>query len=356
MNIEKIDKNMNFDSALEEKDIVWFDADYEHFDLYGIYERSQNDYIRLPESVSEKISEGVYWNSKAPAGVRLRLKTNSPYIALRAEFDGNITVTSNMSISGSSGFDIFKENKGRYFYKGSYIPGVDSKHSFESIHYFGGYNGQFTDYVLNFPSYKKVNKVYIGIKDGYSLESPDKYSNEKPVVFYGSSITQGAAASRPGNSYINILSRMLDMDYINLGFSGSAMGQKEIAEYISDIDMCAFVCDYDHNAPDVEHMKATHYAFYEIIRKKNPDLPYIMISRPQVHCISNGITRRKIIMESYLKAVDSGDKNVYFIDGDSLLSGYEYGSATVEGIHPTDIGFYRMAMNIYPVLKKILYD
>lgn len=356
MDIKKIDKNMDFESDLSEKDIVWFDAKDEHFNLYGIYDKFQNDYFRLPESVSEKISEGVYWNSKAPAGIRLRLKTNSPYIAVRAEFDGNITVTSNMPISGSSGFDVFKENKGRYFYKGSFIPPVDSKDNFESIHYFGDFNGKFTDYVLNFPSYKKVNKVYIGIKDGYSLESPDKYSNEKPVVFYGSSITQGAAASRPGNTYQNFLSRMLDMDYINLGFSGSAKGQREMAEYISNLDMCAFVCDYDHNSPDIEHIKATHFAFYEEIRKKNPDLPYIMISRPQVHCISNGITRRKIIMESYLKALDMGDKNVYFLDGDSLLSGCEYGSATLEGCHPNDLGFYRMAMHIYPILNKILYD
>lgn len=206
----------------------------------------------------------------------------------------------------------------------------------------------------NFPTYNPVTKLYIGIKGGSKTEVPDNYINKNPVVFYGSSITQGGCASRPGNIYQNFLSRALNMDYLCLGFSGNAKGEKEIAEYMAKLHMCAFVSDYDHNAPDSEHLRNTHFALYEAIRNKNPELPYIMITHPG-NGINESVSRRKIIMESYLKALDKGDKNVYFIDGDSLFAGYEFENCTVDGCHPNDLGFYRMAKGILPILKEILY-
>ena len=174
------------------------------------------------------------------------------------------------------------------------------------------------------------------------------------MVYYGSSITQGGCASRPGNIYQNILSRELNMDYFCMGFSGSAKVEKEIADYMAGLEMCAFVSDYDYNAPSVEHLERTHFALYEAIRNKNPELPYIMITLPSKG-INEAVSRRKIIMESYIKALDRGDKNVYFIDGGSLFAGDEYDNCTVDGCHPNDLGFYRMARGIMPILKEILY-
>ena len=88
-----------------------------------------------------------------------------------------------------------------------------------------------------------------------------------PVVFYGSSITHGAAAGRPGNTYENFISQKYNLDYVNLGFAGQAKGEVNMAEYIAGLRMCAFVCDYDHNAPDADYLEKTHYRFYEIIRE-----------------------------------------------------------------------------------------
>ncbi len=92
----------------------------------------------------------------------------------------------------------------------------------------------------------------------------------------------------------------------------------------------------------------------QTIRKKNSDIPYIMISHPSVGA-NELVQRRKVIMQSYINAIESGDKNVYFIDGDSLFSGFEYDGCTVDNIHPNDLGFYRMAQGMLPILKKILY-
>ena len=115
------------------------------------------------------------------------------------------------------------------------------------------------EYTLNLPLFNEIYELYIGVEKGSSLVSHNDYRIEKPVVFYGSSITQGVEASRPGTSYESVISRNIDCDYINLGFAGCAKGEEEIAEYISEIDMSAFIMDYDHNAPDSEHLKKTHY-------------------------------------------------------------------------------------------------
>ena len=95
-----------------------------------------------------------------------------------------------------------------------------------------------------------------------SWKSPTPYVVEKPIVFYGSSITEGGCASRVTNAYPALLSKWLNADYINLGFSGSAKGEIPVAEFIAEQSMSAFVYDYDHNAPNPEHLAATHEAFF----------------------------------------------------------------------------------------------
>lgn len=130
-----------------------------------------------------------------------------------------------------------------------------------------------------------------------------------------------------------------------------------MAEYIAGLDMCLFVCDYDHNAPDVQHLMDTHYRLYEIIREKHPHIPYIMITKPDYFTNpKENFERRKVILESYNKAIAAGDKNVYFIDGESLFEGEFYESCTSDGCHPNDIGFYRMAKKIGAVIAEVLVD
>ena len=212
-----------------------------------------------------------------------------------------------------------------------------------------------TCYTLNMPHFCEVKKLYIGLEKGSKLGKRKKYRNDKPVVFYGSSITHGAAAGRPGNTYENFISQKYNVDYVNLGFAGNAKGETNMAEYISGLEMCAFVCDYDHNAPNVQHLMDTHYPFYEIIRKTYPDIPYIMVSKPDFRKDPiMSAKRRAIIIESYNKAIVSGDKNVYFIDGETLFEGDFCESCTSDGTHPNDLGFYRMADKIGKVVARVL--
>ena len=110
-----------------------------------------------------------------------------------------------------------------------------------------------------------------------------------------------------------------------------------------------FCYDYDHNAPDKEHLLKTHEPFFKMIRAENPDIPVIMVSKPDP-IGEEDEKRRDIIKATYENALASGDKNVYFIDGADLGV---TGDATVDGCHPNDLGFYRMAEKIGDVIEKI---
>ena len=168
----------------------------------------------------------------------------------------------------------------------------------------------------------------------------------------------GTAASRPGYIYPAIISRELDLDFRNIGFSGQAKGERVLGEWMATLPMSVFVCDYDHNAPSAEHLEATHYPLYEIIREKNPDVPYIMVTRPDYWTLptqQEGILKRRdVIMSSYLKARAAGDKNVYFIDGMSFnVAPHQY-EMSVDGVHPNDFGFVRMADSIGTFIRHAL--
>jgi len=202
--------------------------------------------------------------------------------------------------------------------------------------------------------------VLIGLKEGCTIESAESYNANAPVVFYGSSVTQGCSASRPGTVYTSLLSRWLDANYINLGFSGNDRGEPAIAEYISTIKMSAFVYAYGFNAPTLEHYENTHYPFYKIIRDKNPDLPVVIFTPPWCPVLKAKATVEKlsgirnIAKNTYKRACSEGDKNIYFVDGFKALGGIVASDCTVDGIHPTDHGFYNMAQALYPVLKSVL--
>ena len=192
------------------------------------------------------------------------------------------------------------------------------------------------------PLYDPVEEVYIGLAAGADLEAPEPYKYEKPVLYYGSSITQGGCASRPGNAYQAMISRKLDGDFLNLGFS---------------LDPFVFVSDYDHNAPNADYLEATHYNLYETFRRAHPDTPSILVSKPDFTRGAEQDERRlAIIRESYEKALANGDRHVYFIDGSHIFDGEFSDSCTVDGCHPNDLGFYRMAIVIGAVVEQAINE
>ena len=120
--------------------------------------------------------------------------------------------------------------------------------------------------------------------------------------------------------------------------------------------MSAFVYDYDHNAPTVEHYEKTHARFFNELRSACPNLPILIMTKPDVANgpIEQRDRRRAIAYETYRKAIESGDKNVYFIDGQTLVEGRGKYACFVDTCHPNDLGFFRMANVVEPVLRKML--
>ena len=342
--IEEIDKNFKIDTTINKQDIKFHNALSEQFSLHGLlYEGGK--FRRIPEAVARSVSEGVYYLHANTAGGRLRFKTNSPYIAIHAKLAA-INRMTHFTLCGSGGFDLYVDN----MHANCFRPPLDMVDGYESVIDIGS---GMHEVCIHFPLYTNVKELYIGLSEDAEIHAPTPYRNEKPVVYYGSSITQGGCASRPGTTYQDFVSRELGLDFINLGFSGNARAEDEMADYIKGLDMSAFVYDYDHNAPDAEHLEKTHERMFLAIRAKHPYLPIIMMSMPNYRLTPANEKRMQIIKRTYDNALARGDKNVYFIPGPALME-YAGNEGTVDGTHPTDLGFYSMAQALTGVMRDII--
>ena len=359
MDITKIDKN--FSSApVDENGFLFRDVKLEPFELEGLawYEENKREYYRLPKTfTTREINQGALNLAHHMSGVCVRFRTDSPQIAIKAEYH-EIPDFNHMPRTGIKGFDSYRRRPGekKYIYNNNVKPD-----SAETISGVCGTNpeGELCDWIINFPLYCGVRNVQIGLKAGSSIEAPAARKVKDPVLFYGSSITQGGCASRPGNNYCSMLCREIDAPQINLGFSGCGRGEIALAHAISKLKLSAFVLDYDHNAPTVEHLRNTHEPFFKAVRDANPELPVIMMSRcnyPDYDPakIADADARIEVIRQTCLNAVASGDKNVWFIDGRILFGEENRDICTVDTCHPNDAGFYRIYQNVLPILKKAL--
>ncbi len=346
--ITLIDSNFKVDTELKIKDIKFYDVNQPPFKIYGVLYDS-GKYRRLPESVAKTVNDGVYGLHAHTAGGRVRFKTDSPYIAIHAKMP-NIGKMPHFALTGSAGFDLYT-GKNPEKYLATFIPPFEIQNGYESVVHFD--SAQMRDININFPLFSEVSELYVGVSNSATLCPAEPYRYEKPIVYYGSSITHGGCASRPGLSYESIISRKIDADYINLGFSGSAKGEDEIAEYISTLPMSVFVYDYDHNAPTAEHLNNTHERMFKKIRNANPDLPIVMLSRPKFNLSDDEEKRLDIIKTTYQNAINAGDNNVFLIESRTLMKIAE-DDGTVDGSHPNDLGFMSMAEAVGDVLKKIL--
>ena len=339
-----IDKNFSTPKSVAREGLIYYDA--KEFDVYGVT-HVDGIYRRMPYEVAKRVSEQVALISTECAGGRVRFTTDSPYIAIFVKYR-SVSKVPNYSYTATMGFDLYAQKR----YVGCFVPAMDTLDAFESVLDVGE-RGDLKEYILNFPVCSEIVELYIGVKQGCQIAKAPEYAVKKPVVFYGSSTTQGACASRPGNTYENMLSRALDCDYINLGFWGNAKGEEEMANYIAGLEMSAFVYDYDYNAPSVEHLSATHEKMFKIIRERNPNLPIVILSAPKYYLNEKDEKRRFIIETTYKNALSNGDTLVRFLSGREMLEKVK-DTALADNIHPGDNGFLCMAEHIENALKSLL--
>ena len=352
IDISKLDQNLAVSSVLdpEVKALLdFYDIDQEPFAIYGVF-REGDHYVRIPEAVGQTVSKRVNELKNYAAGGRIRFVTDSKRIAIHAICTPTAT-RAHMPYTCVTGFDLYAdvEDERRYF--GTFKPAVDCNGVFEDV-VNTGLEGKHT-ITINMPLYNCVQQVFIGIEKGAVLEAAEPLI-QPPVVYYGSSITQGGCASRPGCCYEAMLHRHFMTDYINLGFSGNAKAEREIMEYIAGLDMSVFVYDYDHNAPNLEHLRETHERGFKIVREKHPELPIIIMTRPKYYLSEALIARNHVIRQTFENAKAAGDKNVYFIDGRELLLPEALEYSLVDNTHPTDLGFFGMYTRLLPLMRTLI--
>lgn len=355
MRLEEIDPNFKL-STVTEADVEWLDLSRRTDLVFGVYySREDGKFRRLPKKIAEQANVAVREHAVSLAGGRIRFRTNSPYVAISCltpfhDIMPHITVLSQFGFALRENGDYRKLISPSY---GEIVNARDGIVSFDGI-YYTSKKGETNEYEIYMPLYGGANRILLGVRENSVVQAVSPRIHSKPVVFYGSSITQGGCASRPDNDYASVVCRWLDAEYLNFGFSGGAKGESAIADHLAAQNASVFVLDYDHNAPDATYLKETHYPLFQRIREKHPNTPVLFMTKPDCDYDLNAQERAAVVRATYQKAMEAGDKNVAFIDGKLLFGEEDRSVCTVDGVHPNDVGFYRMAKVVYPVLKKLL--
>ena len=323
----------------------------------------ESPYDRLPISYKEKVREPVWDLSKASAGITVRFHSNSTSINLKWTVLNDFDMP-HMAATGIKGIDLYTKynNKWRYVTTAGALVGLktyqnksmpaDSINEYELIK---NMTPEFREYKLFLPLYDGVTKLEVGIDSTASIEKPSP-SAVKPIVFYGTSITQGGCASRPGMAHTNIISRKLDMDCINYGFSGNGRMETPIVELISEIDARFYVIECMQNM-DSEQVSERVRPLVDIIRTNHPNTPIVLVENMMyTTAFLDQTLETRLIQENaalkneYDKIIKSGTPNIFYIkDNKDFLVDNE---GTVDGVHLTDLGFLRYADYLMENFKK----
>ena len=347
--------------SISEKSIRVYDAECAPFCISGLMPKKEDGrFARMPREVAERVNEvtrALYCNT---AGGRLRFATDSPVIALSAVYGAcEFTSPRTVAVSGLSAFcfDLYADGEHVRLMTPEQLFQAERTVSFELSS--GRYESLATfrekrmrEITLYFPSFVNVEKVYIGLAEGAILTAAKPYRNELPVVFYGSSITHGACASRPGNTYPAILSRRFGFDYVNLGFAGGCRAEDAIIEYLCGLPMQMLFYDYDHNTPSLAYLEETHLRGARRLRAAHPEIPMVLLSKPNRHAgREEAEARLRIIEESYRILKSEGAAPVHFVSGQDIFTSHDSEMMTVDNTHPTDFGFFCMAEALSEILK-----
>ena len=330
------------------------------FPVYGrVAESVSGRYERLPADYAQRTRGAVWDISHHAAGIAVRFRSDSPSIRLRWVSAGLMSM-SHMTDTGSRGLDLYIREPGdvHWRFAGSAMPRRDTLNDREVIAHM---TPMMREYLVYLSLYEGVKRLEIGVEEGCVVEAPvlDSPRKGSPVVMYGTSILQGGCASRPGMAFTNILSRELDREVVNLGFSGNGRLDLEIAEWMAQAENPAlYVLDALPNCHS-EWVEERLEPFFRILRRAHPDVPVVFVEHAPYPAAAfdrqraDDIAARNAAQRAvYERLRKNGEKRIFYIKGEKLLG--QDGEDTVEGIHFTDLGMVRYAEAVLPTLKKAL--
>ncbi len=327
----------------ELKNVIYYGKDF--FILEGTEipdSLKENRYDRLPISYKEIVRKPVWELSKASAGMSIKFLSNSTSISVKWTVQNNFKMN-HMAETGIKGIDLYFNNKGKWQYLNTARPaGIDN----ESL-LINNMTSEMREFKMFLPLYDGLVNIEVGI-DSNSVIKKSLKNNYKPIIFYGTSITQGGCASRPGMAHTNIISRKLNIDCINFGFSGNGRMEQAIAKLISELNPAFYVIECLPNMKDAEQIANRTIPLVKTIREKHPETAIIFVENfiyePSIldKEMDENINQLNTALKTeYTKMIEDGFDHIYYIESKNATGDDHEG--TVDGVHFTDLGFIRYA-------------
>ena len=345
--IAKYDPRMALQNAVVDTNgVKWIDGMY--LPMEGkCYSDTEAFYDRLPKNVTTNVNGGVRSMKHHSTGLQFRFRTDSKKLTFKWVPSNSSLAMDHMPSTGMSGIDVYRQGTDgtwRYVKTGRIRNAAGSS---LTISWKPG-----DACLVNLPLYNGIKSFTLGVDKTAKVEAlgPRKSGINKPVVFYGTSITHGGCASRPGLAFPSIVGRDLDVPIVNLGFSGSGVMEFEMSEHLVAIDASCYVLDCLWNMNE-NMVKERYEPFIRNLRKKRPGVPIVMAEQCDVYC--NGpCDKDRFIKALYEKLLTEGWKNLVYLPKKGMYTGDFEG--TVDGCHPNDWGMMSMAKAFGVAVRKAL--
>lgn len=349
---------MAFAMAASAQDIKYTDAN--ELPLYGkAVQETSGRYTRFPAAYEAESRKALWDLSLNSAGLYIRFRSDAPEI--HAKWVNKNFQMPHMTEVGIGGLDLYTLTQDGWRFVGAGFTWKKGTHHERKI--VSNMKPQMREYMLYLPLYDSIDSLYVGVPDGSVIEAPAvaRPTVTKPVVMYGTSILQGGCATRAGMAHTAIISRKLDREVINLGFSGNAHLDPEVARLMAAVeDPGVFVLDFVPNCA-AERINEKGEAFFRILREAHPNVPIVFVENPFFpHAIVDEKTKSDIkanngaLKNLYLKMKKEGQKKLYYITNEGMTG--DDGESFVDGVHLTDLGMLRYAEHVLPTIKKALKD
>jgi len=336
--------------AKREKGVDWYDVQL--LTVEGrVFANRKAPFDRLPAKAEKTVRPPVWNLSRHSAGICVRFETDASELHARWTLTSARLAMEHMPATGVSGLDLYVLHEGMWRWLATGRPRGKSTQAVLSRPAAGK-----RQYMMYLPLYNGVESVQLGVPADASLAGLSRSS--KPIVFYGTSITQGGCASRTGMVHTAILGRRLDRPVVNMGFSGNGTMDKSMGDLLGEIDAGVYVIDCLPNMAFQAVAERT-IPLVRQLRKARPHVPILLVEdRSYSHSFliqsarQRNLASRRALRSAFRKLTKDGVKELYYLEGESLLGDDNLG--TVDGSHPTDLGFMRMADKFEPILRKIL--
>jgi lysophospholipase L1-like esterase len=311
---------------------------------------------RLPDSAKDKINSTAWQQSKDSAGLCIRFVTDAAELSVRWSLTNDSLAMPHMPATGVSGVDLYtRYADGKWWFIGNGRPGKTTG-NLATFHFTDGAK-PLRECLLYLPLYNGTKSLEIGVPAGAHLNNapPRPEGQRKPIVIYGTSITQGGCASRPGMAWTSILGRLLDRPVINLGFSASGSMEAPVAEPLAELDPAAYMIDCTWNmgtGPEVYLERITKLV--HTIRKARPLTPIIFVGQSLIRPDSfpDDLSGRQAAAVTSLQK--EGVQGLILVPADNLI-GHD-GEGAVDGVHLNDLGMDRQARCLLPIVNKALNE